>query len=215
MNQDLEELFNKNFGFDFKAQAFNSMSISLRAFEEFKQLQRDFFSYDKRETLFGYLRTYAIEKQFYLSAFHPKSVYSASLEIVNKFKYKALHLKTSDFILNIGRTRSPKVLPAPSQYKKKLAASNGSINVQLTIDSILGLNDSSSERKYGLITYGYAHGVLQHLNLVIPTVDFSKIQYSENLLIDHQNYEYYIPQEEKEEQVATLKDELIKESKNF
>ena len=59
----IKKLFDDNFDFAFKAATYNNMRVAIQTFEQFKKKNEDFFSFDKRETLFGHLRTYAIEKQ--------------------------------------------------------------------------------------------------------------------------------------------------------
>ena len=80
---DIKKLFEDNFDFAFKAATYNNIKVAIQTFEQFKKKNEDFFSFDKRETIFGHLRTYAIEKQFNDSAFNPKANYfvlSASLK---------------------------------------------------------------------------------------------------------------------------------------
>ena len=101
---EIKKLFDDNFDFAFKATTYNNMKVAIQSFEQFKKNNEDFFSFDKRETLFGYLLTYAIEKQFNDSAFNPKANYAVSMKQVNNYKYKALCIETNDFIVNVGRT---------------------------------------------------------------------------------------------------------------
>ena len=99
-----------------------------------KKNNEDFFSFDKRETLFGHLRTYAIEKQFNDSAFNPKANYSVSMKQVNNYKHKALCIETEDFIVNVGRTNSEYKLLPVSSYKKEFAKANAGLSMQLSLD---------------------------------------------------------------------------------
>ena len=62
MENRIIELFEENFGFAFKATTYNNMIVAIRTFEQFKKKNEDFFSFEKRETVFGHLRTYAIER---------------------------------------------------------------------------------------------------------------------------------------------------------
>lgn len=57
----IRKLFDDNFDFTFRAVTYNNMKIAMQTFEQFKKRNEKFFSFDKRETLFGHLRTYAIE----------------------------------------------------------------------------------------------------------------------------------------------------------
>ena len=115
---DIKNLFEENFGFAFKAATYNNMRVALQAFEQFKKKNDDFFSFDKRETLFGHLRTYAIEKQFHDSAFNPKANYSVYLKEVNKYKHKVLCIETTDFIVNLTPSYSENGLLPPSAYRR-------------------------------------------------------------------------------------------------
>lgn len=81
------EIFEENFGFAFKATTYNNMIVAIRTLEQFKKKNEDFFSFEKRVTVFGHLRTYAIEKQFNDSAIKPSADYSVSIKQVNSYKY--------------------------------------------------------------------------------------------------------------------------------
>ena len=103
---DIKKLFDDNFDFAFKAATYNNIRVAIQSFEQFKKKNENFFTFDKRETVYGYLRTYAIEKQFNDSAFNPKANYSVSMKQVNNFKYKTLCIETKDFIVNVGKTNT-------------------------------------------------------------------------------------------------------------
>ena len=87
MENRIIELFEENFGFAFKATTYNNMIVAIRTFEQFKKKNEDFFSFEKRVTVFGHLRTYAIEKQFNDSAIKPSADYSVSMKQVNSYKH--------------------------------------------------------------------------------------------------------------------------------
>lgn len=87
MENRIIELFEENFGFAFKATTYNNMIVAIRTFEQFKKKNEDFFSFEKRVTVFGHLRTYAMEKQFNDSAIKPSADYSVSIKQVNSYKY--------------------------------------------------------------------------------------------------------------------------------
>lgn len=210
MENNIEELFKQNFGFAFKAVTYNNMKVALQTFERFKRENEKFFSFDKRETLFGHLRTYAIEKQFNDSAFNPKSDYIVSMKQVNKYMYKTLCIETNDFIVNIGRTNNPRQLLPASSYRKEFAKANCGTDTQLSfefMDNVLQVVDS---KKYAEITYGYNLGDITHLQIIVPSSDYGKIEYSINILEDAQIYEGYVPEELVEESVVTLKESLNK-----
>lgn len=208
---DIKRLFDDNFDFAFKAATYNNMKVAIKTFEQFKKKNEDFFSFDKRETLFGHLRTYAIEKQFNDSAFNPKANYTVSMKQVNNYKYKALCIETNDFIVNLGRTNSEyKLLPA-SSYKKEYAKANAGLGMQLSFDFVNDVPEVAENKKYAEITYGYRYGELTHLNIVLPSGDYKSIEYSANLLENIKIYENYIPEDLVEESIVSLKKSLSKE----
>lgn len=62
----IQEFIEQDFNFPLKAVIYKNMKIALQAFEQFKIENQQFFSLDKKETVFGYLRNYCIDKQFYI-----------------------------------------------------------------------------------------------------------------------------------------------------
>lgn len=208
---EIKKLFDDNFDFAFKATTYNNMKVAIQSFEQFKKNNEDFFSFDKRETLFGYLLTYAIEKQFNDSAFNPKANYAVSMKQVNNYKYKALCIETNDFIVNVGRTNGEfKLLPV-STYKKELAKANNGLSMQLSFDFFSDVQNVVEAKKYAEITYGYRYGEMTHLNIVLPSGDYKTIEYSTNLLENISIYENYIPQDLVEESIVSLKKSISKE----
>lgn len=211
METKVKKIFDNNFDFAFKAATYNNMKIAIQTFEQFTRRNSDFFSFDKRETLFGHLRTYAIEKQFHDSAFNPKANYSVSMKQVNNYKHKALCIETNDFIVNVGRTNSEhKLLPA-SNYKKELAKANSGLSTQLSFDFLNNTAEIVDDKKYAEITYGYRHGDLTHLCIVLPSSDYKGIEHSINLLDDIKTYKNYVPEDLVEESIVSLKKSLTKE----
>lgn len=211
MEKDVKQLCEQNFDFSFKAATYNNIKVAIQTFEQFKKKNQDFFSFDKKETVFGHLRTYAIEKQFNDSAFNPRVNYSVSMKQVNNYKHKALCIETDDFIVNVGRTNSAdKLLPA-SNYKKELAKANAGLSTQLSFDFTGEMPSIVECKKYAEITYGYQHGDITHLMIVIPSGDYKSIEHSVNLLEEVQVYNNYVPEEVVEESVVALKESLSKE----
>ncbi len=208
---ELKKLFDDNFDFAFKAVTYNNMIIAIQTFEMFKKSNEDFFSYDKRETLFGHLMTYAIEKQFNDSAFNPKANYFVSMKQVNNYKYKALCIETNNFIVNLGRTNGEYKLLPVSKYKKEYAKANAGLSAQLTFDFAKGVPEVVESKKYAEITYGYRHGEITHLNIVLPSSDYKKVEYSVNLLENVKVYENYVPRDLVEESIVSLKKSLTDE----
>jgi hypothetical protein len=208
---EIKKLFDDNFDFEFKATTYNNMKVAIQSFVQFKKNNEDFFSFDKRETLFGYLLTYAIEKQFNDSAFNPKANYAVSMKQVNNYKYKALCIETNDFIVNVGRTNGKfKLLPV-SAYKKELAKANNGLSMQLSFDFFSDVQNVVEAKKYAEITYGYRYDEMTHLNIVLPSGDYKTIEYSTNLLENISIYENYIPQDLVEESIVSLKKSISKE----
>ena len=195
METEIKKLFDENFDFAFKAATYNNMRVAVQTFEQFKQKNQDFFSFDKRETLFGYLRTYAIEKQFNDSAFNPKANYS----------------ETNDFIVNVGRTDNEhKLLPA-SSYKREYAKANAGLSTQLSFEFFNDEPKIVESKKYAEITYGYSYGDMTHLCIVLPSGDYKTIEHSINLLDDIKIYENYVPEDLVEESIVSLKKSLSRE----
>ena len=183
MENRIMELFEENFGFAFKATTYNNMIVAIRTFEQFKKKNEDFFSFEKRETVFGHLRTYAIERQFNDSAFNPKADYSVSLKQVNSYKHKALCIETKDFIVNLGRTDGAFKLLPPSSYKKEYAKSNAGLSMQLSFDLSGEYPVVVESKKYAQITYGYKYGDMTHLNIVLPNENYLGSEYTVNQLL--------------------------------
>lgn len=208
---EIKKLFDDNFDFAFKATTYNNMKVALQSFEQFKKNNEDFFSFDKRETLFGYLLTYAIEKQFNDSAFNPKANYAVSMKQVNNYKYKALCIETSDFIVNVGRSNGELKLLPVSAYKKELAKANNGLSMQLSFDFLSDVQNVVEAKKYAEITYGYRYGEMTHLNIVLPSGDYKTIEYSTSLLENISIYENYIPKDLVEESIVSLKKSISKE----
>lgn len=211
MENRIIELFEENFGFAFKATAYNNMIVAIRTFEQFKKKNEDFFSFEKRETVFGHLRTYAIERQFNDSAFNPRANYAVSMKQVNSYKHKALCIETKDFIVNLGRTNGAFKLLPQSSYKKDFAKSNAGISMQLSFDLSGEYPVVVESKKYAQITYGYKFGDMTHLSIVLPSDNYSGSEYTVNLLADVNVYKNYVPEELVEESIVALKKNLSDE----
>ena len=132
---------------------------------------------------------------------------------VNKYQYKALYIETKDFILNIGRTDNANKLLPKSLYRKKLAKANTELNTQLSFDIENDTNVVVEGKKYAEITYGYLHGEVTHLNIIIPSSDYKKIEHSVNILDNVKIYENYVPEVLIEESIVSLKKSLSKQIK--
>ena len=69
----------------------------------------------------------------------------------------------------------------------------------------------NESKKYAEITYGYRHGEITHLNIVVPSGDYKTIEHSVNLLEDITVYEKYVPEDLVEESIVSLKKSLVAE----
>lgn len=208
-----KELFNKDFDFTFQATTYNNMKVALKAFEQFKKDNETFFSFDKKETVFGHLRTYSIEKQFNDSAFNPKANYAVSMKQVNNFRHKGLFIDTENFILNIGSTNKPEMLLPKSKYKMELAKANAGMGSQLSFEFMEQNIEIVEAKKYAEIVYGYKNGEITHLQIVLPSSQYNCVEYSINLLENIKIYDNYVPEEIVEESIVTLKEQLVKKIK--
>ncbi len=212
MKNDIKNLFEKNFDFVFKAATYHNIKIAIQAFEQFIKKNETFFSFNKKETLYGHLRTYVIEKQFNDSAFNPKANYSVSMKQVNNYKYKALCIETKDFIVNLGRTSNENILLPASSYKKDFAKANTNLETQLTFDFNNEIPQIVPSKKYAEIIYGYKYGNLTHLRIVLPSGNYKNIEHSIDLLEDIKIYDNYVPEELVEESIVSLKKSLLNEA---
>jgi hypothetical protein len=210
MDTGVRELFKTNFDFAFLAATYGNMHVALQAFEQFKKDNEAYFTFDKKVPLFGYLRTYAVEKQFNDSAFSPKANYTVSLKQVNRYKHKVLCVETKDFILNIGCTNGMYRLLTPSAYKKEHARANAGLGSQLSFDFSKGNSDIIEGKKYAEITYGYRFGELTHLMILLPDSEYRYSGESINVLENANVYKNYVPDELVEESVVKLKKTLEK-----
>lgn len=211
----LKDLFNENFDFGFKAMVYNNMVVATRAFEQFKMENEQFFNYEKKEVVMGHLLTYAIERQFLNSAFTPKAQFSVEVKQVNNYKYKTMYIETNDFILNIGRTGSPRKLLSTSKYKKELASRNIDFDSQLSFDFMNSDRvEVKNEKKYAMITYRYKLSDLRHLMIVVPSSDYKSIEYDANILESGNVYRNYVPEEVIEENIVHLREDIVKRNIN-
>lgn len=205
----IKELALENFSFKFKEEVYQDIVIALKVFNEFIEEKREIFILDKRETLFGYLRTYIIEKQLFFTF---GSSYNARLKEVNKYKYRSLIMETNNFILTIGKTESPNELLPASKYRKEFAKQNGNLDRQLCLPIPELEKNSTVDKYYAQITYGYKNNTLSHLNIIIPSSNYKSISYSINIMYNIQMYNIDKPKEVIEEQIVRLKKSITEEA---
>ncbi len=215
MENTIKELFHNNFDYSFKAAVYYNIKTSLKAFNQFIIENGKFFTYEKKKFLYGYLRAYAIEKQFNDSAFNPNASYSVCLKQVSKNRHMALFIEVKDFLLNLGHTEIPVKLLQKSHYKEEFSKSNFGMSNQYELDLKNGTSKSQTGKKYAQITYGYKHGNITHLHIILPSYDYKSIEYSINLLEDVKVYNNYVPKEAEEEVIVSLKEGLIKKAHNI
>lgn len=215
MENTIKELFHDNFDYSFKAAVYYNIKTSLKAFNQFIIENGKFFTYEKKKFLYGYLRTYALEKQFNDSAFNPNASYSVCLKQVSRNRHMALCIEVKIFLLNLGHTETPMKLLQKSHYKKEFSKSNSGISNQYELDFKNGTPELTTGKKYAQITYGYKHGNITHLNIILPSYDYKSIEDSIDLLEDVKVYNNYVPKETEEEVIVSLKEGLIKKSHNI
>lgn len=155
----------------------NNLYISAEAFQKFVNDNKNFFNLPNKKTVFGHLRTYAVEKQLYDGASMPNSLYTAQFCQTNNFGSQALQLETDHFILNIGRTAKRGVLPNIAVYKKEMAKLNGADEPQIQLKlSDYDESGLKTAKNYAILAYGYDKKIgITHFDLLVPNSDFTKI----------------------------------------
>lgn len=205
-----DNVINHNFNFGFKLKAYNCIRLGNKAALQFMSENKHFFNYPKGSSLIGRLRTYAIERQFYLSSISEDSKFLTYVSPLNHYGYKGLFLKTDDFNVNIARTNGCYKLPPETKYRLALAKTNAGANIQLSFDSTsFGIlcNDS----KYAILAYGIYMDEITYTSLLVPTSDYKGVIYSHNFLDEVKVQNNYISEPVQEKQISKLKEEL----KNF
>ena len=201
-------LFETNFDFPFRVAVANNVRIATNAFNSFWLDNSEFLS--DADELYGRILAYAVRHQFLKTASFTANHYIVAGADVNSYKTKALFLNTPDYITHICRTDRPQQLPCKARYKLQLASGNREDTQQLEFS----FSDSNlqviSPKRYALLTYCYKDGTLKHLTLVVPDWRFESIIHSESLLGQISEFYQYIPEEIVEENVASLKKELVK-----
>lgn len=203
-------LFETNFSFPVKATIANNMRIAIQAFDSFWKDNADFLCY--ADELYGRLLGYAVKRQFQMSASDTAPYFIVSGQEVNAYKTDAVFLSTSDYITSIGRTDKPQKLPCKARYKQQLALGNKEDELQLELTLTPGSNtlQPALPKKYALLTYCYKYGDLKHLNIIVPDWHFKNIIHSDSLLHQIDEFYNYVPEDIVEENVASLKKDLVK-----
>ena len=137
--------------------------------------------------------------------------YFASIKETNFCKGSAVFLDTHDYVINVCRTVKPNRLPCKAAYKLRLAQGNREDVAQMEL--FLPENDNQLSTRppkhYAIIGYRYFNQKLQHLNILVPDPAFTSILYSLDLLKQITEYYHYVPEKLVEENVATLKSEIL------
>lgn len=201
MNKNITD---ENFNFLFKSLVYKNIMSGIETYQTFINRNKDFFDYPKGTSLHGRLLTCAVENSFYKDAFKEKALYTVKMEKLNDFGYNGLYLRNDDFILNIARTNKPYKLPSKSIYRKNLSLNNSNLNLQLEFDTLTG-EIYYNNFNYAIITYGYFNDTLTHLSILVPSSSYDSLIYENNFINEVKVIKTYIPEEEKEEQIAKLK----------
>lgn len=159
-----------------KALAAN-LHISIEAYQRICSENKEFFGLQNSKTVLGYLRTYAVQRQFYIGGFHPDAFYSARLRKTNNFKYETLFLETENFILNIGRTEKRGKLLSVANYKRELARANVNDDPQIQLEfSDTDASCLKSVKNYAILAYGYNENVgITHFDVLVPSGTYTGI----------------------------------------
>ena len=207
-----KSLFETNFNFPFRAAVANNVRIATNAFNSFWQDNSEFLS--DADELYSKILDFAVRHQFLKAAPSTASHYLVSEADVNSYKAKAIFLNTPDYITHLCRTDKPQKLPCKARYKLQLALGNRDNAQQLEFSFSDGEPQIASPKHYALLTYCYKYGELKHLTLVVPDWRFENIVYSENLIGQISEFYQYVPEEVVEENVASLKKDLVKLAEN-
>lgn len=206
-----EDLSNNNFDFNFCMATYYNLTIGMESFQRLISDNKDFFTYNKGSSILGHLRTYAIERCFYNSAFTPTSNYNVNIGQLNDYKYNGLYMRTKDFVLTISKTHRGFILPQKAKYRERMSKNNSHIDRQMSLDTLTG-KIVCDESKYAIITYGYHLDTLTHLNILAPSSDYRGIIYAKNLLKDVSYYKKAIlsivHEDDIEEQIVSLNKQL-------
>lgn len=202
-----KNLFDKNFPFAFKATVSNAFLIATKVFEDFWRENSTFLC--SADELYGRILSYSVNQHFKQESSKTAPVYLVTDSITSNYRNNAVFLNTADYITSICRTNKPNQLPSKAKYKLELAKGNQSQNNQMRLECVANDLHITDMKKYAVIGYRYEQSEMKHLNIMVPDSDFSGILHYEDLLGNVTEYKKYIPQELIEEQVSTLKDELI------
>lgn len=204
-----KNLFDSNFTFAFKANVANTIRIATQAFDAFLSSNHSFLN--NGEELYGRILAFAVKQQFLKSAPATADTYFVSKRDTNAFKANAVFLDTPDYVTNVCRTEKATKLPCKAAYKLKLAAANREYDTQMEffLNPTTNQIEAGIPKKYAILGYRYSDGKLHHLNIMVPDSKFENILYSESLLNQINEYYHYVPEELVEDNVASLKQELI------
>lgn len=210
---NLHEMLKSNFTTELKNSIYNNINIAIIALKQLLSTNNDFFNYTKVTSIFGYLQTYAIERQLSLASSVSSSGYTVDNILVNNYGCKVSMLKTSNFVCSIGRTYKENELLSKSKYKIKLAKDNYELaSNQLMLDiNPANYNIYITESpNYAQITYYYdfKKNELKHLNVIVPDSLYKSPIEIIDILDEQENYRSYTANEQ-DEIIPKLKEDLI------
>lgn len=212
------EMLKSNFTTELKSNIYNNINIAIIVLKQLLSTNKYFFNYDKATSIYGYLQSYAVERQLFLASSTPNSGYTIDNILVNNYGYKVSMLKTSDFICSIGRQYKNASLLNKSNYKVDFAKGNYGLTanqLMLNLDNI----DCSNKYipfignpKYAQIMYYYdfKKDEFKQLKIVVPDSSYKAPLETINILELEHTYKNYVNNDQ-EELIPKLKEELIAE----
>lgn len=207
MNSINNTILNDIVSFEFKANMYHIISNTIEATARFLHEHRDFFDSSINNDLKTRIQTFAIEKQIYDSAFFSNAPYRVSKKKLNGFNKEIPLIQTDEFISTLSRTLKADKLPNKSLYKIELSQGNKEYENQLYFDFEQN-NSISSPKTYLIVAYGYQHGEITHMNIILPSPDFKNILESINLLNNVQLLQGHQTEEQKEDNIVKIKNEI-------
>lgn len=165
---------------------YNLIKIGEKIYYEILHENEELFNSSFENGLKNRLKAVITYKQFDKKYLSDDFSFETTITQVNSFGYKIPELKRGNILLNIFNTKAPHLLPSCSRYKKERAFNNGKyIQRQVNLDYF---SSSSNDNKeifidsplYALLTYNYC-GKNKFVNIIVPSYDFSSVEYSIDL----------------------------------
>lgn len=143
--------------------------------------------------------------------------FTCDAQKVNNFKYRSLNLIRGNVMINVGKARDEYTFPNRSKYRLRSCRNNRFIEESL----ILGVDNSNSfvvknEQYYLLMTYGYKHGNIGFVKLIVPDDRMTAFKKVCDLKSEFRMYSNNTnTQLEIEKKVAFIKDEVLQKIKSI